>query len=1154
MFTHLHVHTEFSLLDSTAKIKNIVSRVKELGMKACAITDHGVCYGLIEFYNECRKQGIKPILGCEVYEAPKSRFDKTSSVGNDRYYHLILLVKNEIGYKNLCYLVSRSNTEGYYYKPRIDKEILKEHHEGLICLAACIGGRPQNSIIRGDIEQAEKEILEYKELFGEDYYLEIQNHGIKEEMVVAQEFIKLGKKHDIKIVVTNDCHYVLPEDKEAHEWMLCMQTGKTLNSPDRMIYDGDYSIKSEDDMAALFPNIPEVITNTQEIVDKVVFEVKFANTPADYRMPRVDIPEEYENDYFSYLQNEAYIGFEKRYPLSTVNNREEIKARLEYELSVVKQMGFAEYFLDTRKTIMWAREHSILVGPGRGSGAGSVLNYCLYITDIDPIKYGLLFERFLNPERISMPDIDVDYCYAYKEDIVKSEADSNGMDKFCKIQTFVGMNAKGILKDCVRVADLPFSVGTEFSNLISDPTLGLEENYAMSTELQNYVNSSKDLKKVWEIALKLEGLKKTVSTHACGHIPTPVPCETLFPCSVDKAGYLVCQYDMVEAEHLGNLKKDLLMLRNLDIIDVARKSIKQRYGVDVPLWTEEILNDEAALALIRRGDTAGVFQLESEGMQAFMRDLKPTCFEDIIAGVSLYRPGPMDYIPDYVNGKHHPDTIKYDTPELKPILESTYGVIVYQEQVMQIVRDLGGFTMGRADLVRKAMGKKKMDIMEAEGKNFIFGNSELDIDGCVGKNISEETAKIIYDKMIDFAKYAFNKSHAASYAAISMQTAYLKAHYPVEFFAGLLSSVMDKPKKMLAYAATCIRAGYKILPPNVNTSVRNFLPVSDKEISFGLKALKGIGDKPIEIILKEREIQNFESLSDFIKRTELGKDCLEPLILAGGFDFTGFNRKSLINAYPAITAGSKSEKKKNIPGQLSLFDLGVINEFSDSIEELEEYDISEMLSYEKDYTNMYLSGHPLDNYMEIIEKCTNMVSDFLQEDEEEDNVQTGRPKNSFNKEFTVCGLCKNVRSFITKKGDYMSTFVLEDMSGEIKVCVFPKKYELYKNEVKENNILIIKGTLAEDGNAIFANEVTSTESLKKIIWLRFKTDKEYKDSYNSINELRSKNPGKDDVYVFIENTKQLKKEFAAIDVTKKVAKQCENLFKKENVIVKYELK
>ena len=701
-YVHLHLHTDYSILDGLGKIKDYVRRAKELGMDAIAITDHGVGYGLDDFYDECKAGGIKPILGCEFYVAPADRKLK-ETVDGESYYHLILLVKNETGYRNLCKLITRSNTEGFYKKPRIDFSLLRQFHDGLICTSACVAGEVSKKILKGDVEGAEETALKYRDLFGDDYYLEIQKHGIMDEAKAFQIIIQIARKYDIPLICTNDCHYVYPEDKEAHDWLLCMQTKSNLDDPERLHYEGDYSLRSEEEMRSLFPNLPDAFDNTVKIADKCNFDFTYAHKPSDYRMPKVFIPPEYGKDYFQYMSDEAYKGLDWRYPEGHPE-RQQAETQLEYELGIIKQMGFAEYFLDTRKTIMWAKSHDVLVGPGRGSGAGSVNNYCLGITDIDPIKYHLIFERFLNPERISMPDIDVDYEYDRKDDVIKSEADSNGLDHFSKIQTFTAMLPKGAIKACIRVAGLPPKIGDHFSKMIPDDAKSLEEAMQLNPDLKEEIEGNEDYRKIWNIATKIQGTKSAVSTHACGHIPTPVPCEDLYPCSVDKkTGYLVCQYNMAEVEHLGNLKKDLLMLRNLTVISYARNELKKR-GIDVPLWNEDILNDKETHAMLSRGETMGVFQLEGAGITQFIKELRPDSFEDIIAGVSLYRPGPMDFIPQYVQGKHHPETIHYLVPQLEHILKPTYGVIVYQEQVMQIVRDLAGFSMGRADVVRKAMG------------------------------------------------------------------------------------------------------------------------------------------------------------------------------------------------------------------------------------------------------------------------------------------------------------------------------------------------------------------------------------------------------------------------------------------------------------------
>lgn len=1120
-FTHLHLHTEYSLQDGMGKIPNIVNRVKELGMTACAITDHGVGYGLVEFYNTCKEAGIKPILGCEVYVAPGSRFDKSRSIGEKAYYHLILLVKNEQGYKNLCILISRSNTEGFYYRPRIDFELLKEHAEGLVCLSACVAGEAQRHIINGDTDKAKEVVLRYKNLFGDDYYLEIQNHGIREESLVAQEFVRISKELNVKLVCTNDCHYINSDDAEAHEWLLCLQQGKTLKHPDRMVYQGDYSIKSEEDMRKLFPALPEAFDNTMEIADKCNFDFVFGN----YRMPKVVIPDEYGTDYFRYLSDEAWKGYEEKYPEGHPE-REKAKENLTYELSVVKQMGFAEYFLDTRKTILYAKSNNIPVGPGRGSGAGSTMNYCLGITYIDPIKYNLLFERFLNPERVSMPDIDVDYDYAYKDEIVKSEADSNGWNCFAKIQTFGAMNAKMVIRDCARVYGLEASVGAALSKMIPDQLqMTLEKAWELNPDIKETIEGNEDYKKVWSIARKLEGLKKSASTHACGHIPTPVPCEQLFPVSVDhETGYLICQYNMTDAEHLGNLKKDLLMLRNLTIINVAQHLVKERYGVEIPLWTEEIINDKEALKMIASGETDGIFQLESQGMKNFMKELKPDCFEDIIAGVSLYRPGPMDFIPKYIEGKKNPAGIIYKVPELKEILEPTYGVIVYQEQVMHIVRSLAGFSMGRADIVRKAMSKKRATIMEEEGRRFIYGDEKLSIPGCVNRNIPEEIAKSIYDEMVDFAKYAFNKSHAACYAAISMQTAYLKCHYIKEFMAGLLSSVMDKTEKLVIYIANCKKNGVKILPPDINISEKNFI-IEGESIRFGLLALKGVGQDVIEEIVKEREEHGrYTCFMDFIMRNpNLNKKVCEALIKTGAFDFTGYSRRSLLLNEESLIQGIRKDKKNQVDGQLSLFDIMEEKtdvKINDSIRNVPEYSKMELLKQEKEISGIYISGHPMDEYIGFIKKNTDLSGEAFVPTviEADGDMQETYPELSDGKKVSMAGIVTSIKKIFTKKDNRAMAFAtMEDLDGSFECVIFPDTYEKYKNTLGESKKLHIKGNISlnDDKPSVLISEVTNLEDITKKLWVQFTTTEEYERQKDRLVGIQKMYPGNDVLVVYI---------------------------------------
>lgn len=1133
-FTHLHVHSEYSLLDGLSKIPDMVKKAKDMGMKYLALTDHGVMYGVVDFYKTCKANGIIPIIGCEVYVAPDDMHEKSGSNTDDKYFHLILLAENDTGYKNLVYLVSRSNTEGFYYKPRIDFEILKQHHEGLICLSACIAGQVSRLILDGKLLEAEEVVLKYRDLFGDNYYLEIQNHGIRDEQIAYTEIIRLARKHNIKLVCTNDSHYVNSEDKEAHEWLLCMQTKKKITDKDRMVYEGDYSLKSEAEMRALFPNLPDAFDNTMEVAEKCHFDFKFG----DYRMPAVHIPESYGKDYFRYLADETWKGFELRYP-ANYPNRNGVIERLKYELSVVKEMGFAEYFIDTRKTIMWAREHNILVGPGRGSAAGSVMCYCLQITDIDPIPYGLLFERFLNPERISMPDIDVDYDYSHKDEVIKFEADSNGFDHFAKIQTFQTMAAKAVLKDLVRVAGLPIEIGNKFSKMIPDEVdMTLKKAYELNPEIGAFINSDKQLKHIWELALKIEGTKKSAGTHACGHIPTPVPCEELFPVSVDsETGYLICQYNMVEAEQLGNLKKDLLMLRNLTIIDSAHKSIKKRYGKDIPLWNYEILNDKKALALIASGETNGVFQLESDGMKNFMKELKPNCFEDIIAGVALYRPGPMDFIPAYIKGKHYPETIKYLTPELEPILSNTYGQIVYQEQVMQIVKKLGGFTMGRADVVRKAMGKKKMDIMMAEREKFIYGYHEngFDIPGCVGNGISEQVAAQIYDLMIDFAKYAFNKSHAAAYAAIAMQTAYLKANYPIDFAAGLLTSVMDKTEKLVTYKNEYDKMGIKIMNPDVNYSGVKFTVDTENGhdfVRYGLSSIKNVGAGDAGHIISERENNGvYKTYSDFIKRNMVvSKRAIEFLIKAGALDEVGkqegLTRAAMLGALTDVIKIYKNRAKKSMNGQMTLRDYLHDDSFDAQmldyvdIPKMDEFPQKDIFKMEKEATGFYISGHPLDSYAKVIQHLdTTMISNLTNED-------TAMEYANSRKMVRIVGEITGIKTVFTKKSQKMMAFVtIEDRTSSIDVVVFPDQYEEIAYNLFEGAVVVCGGyfNYSDDrGFSFIANYIDDLGNAR-LVTLYFNDMNEVNRNLPSIERVASTiQLGAGTVVVRIKNTDLVK--------------------------------
>ena len=1158
-FVHLHVHSMYSLLDGMSKIPELVSKVKAMGMKSCALTDHGTCSGLVKFHDECIKQGIKPILGCEVYEAPGSMTEKTSKKGEDRYYHLILLVKNETGYRNLCHLVSRSNIDGFYYKPRIDFELLSEYHEGLICTSACVAGRIPSLILSGREDEAEEWILKYKDLFGDDFYLEIQDHGIRDEAIAFGAVVKLARRHGVKLVATNDSHYVNTEDKEAHDWLLCLQTQKTIHDEDRLTYHGDYSLKSEEEMRRLFPHLPDAIENTAEVAAKCDFTFHYASKPSEYRMPKVVIPPEYGNDYFRYMADEAWKGLGERYPEGSPWRWKAVE-RMKYELSVIKAMGFAEYFLDTRKTVLWAKSHGILVGPGRGSGAGSIMVYCLGITDIEPLKYGLLFERFLNPERASMPDIDIDYNPADKDRIIESEAVSNGKDRFAKIRTFTTMGAKGIVRDLARVAGYPVSTGAKLASLIpgdAQKSATLGEAWEINEDLRKYVGSDPGLKKLWDIALRLENLNKAESTHACGHIPTAVPCEDLFPVSVDsKTGYLVCQYDMTEVEHLGNLKKDILMLRNLTVIDVAMKDVEKKTGRKIPLWNEDVLNDRAALELIAAGDTNGIFQLESDGMKDFMRKLKPTCFEDIIAGVALYRPGPMDFIDDYIRGKHYPETIRYMVPGMEPILAPTYGVIVYQEQVMQIVQSLAGFTMGRADIVRKAMGKKKMDIMQEERKNFVYGNPDLGIPGCIANGIPEETANAIYDQMIDFAKYAFNKSHAAAYAAVSMQTAYIKAHYPLEFAAGLLSSVMDKTEKLVAYREEYERKGLKLQKPDVNKSGREFTAV-DGEIIFGLTSIKNVGGGDVAKIIEEREKHGqYMSFSNFMMRCySLNVRTVEFLVKAGALDSVNtekpLSRRAMLESLKSVSAFYKKMAKNRTEGQMTIFDLFDSEEERRQEEfdvpDTEEYPKKELYALEKEATGFYVTGSPLDEYRRHMKAHGAVPLRLLTlENPELDRI----PRMGF----TIAGLITEVKPVFTKKDHRaMAIVTVDDGTGELRVPFFPDAYEKFAHLLFKDAPVMCRASMKisdEKGLSVIVDDAIRMDEKVDSLWIAIRSEREYNPCDSRIGNVRYRyRGGLGDLIVMARDTGRISVVAHGIQAEKYLEEVLANDFGRGNVRV-----
>ena len=978
-FTHLHVHTEYSLLDGSNKIKEYVDRVKALGMDSAAITDHGVMYGVIDFYRAARAAGINPILGCEVYVAPGSRFDREAGSGDDRYYHLVLLAENNQGYSNLMKIVSKGFVEGFYYKPRVDLSLLEKYHEGIIALSACLAGEVARFLTRGMYEDAKKAALRYQDIFGKgNFFLELQDHGIPEQQNVNQQLLKMHRETGIDLVATNDVHYTLAEDAQPHDVLLCLQTGKKLADEDRMRYEGgQYYVKSPEEMERLFPYAPEALENTHKIAQRCHVEIEFGVT----KLPKFDVPEGYTS--WEYLNELCFKGLEERYQPVT----EELKERLNYELSTIRNMGYVDYFLIVWDFIKYARDHDIMVGPGRGSAAGSLVAYTLGITQLDPIRYDLLFERFLNPERVSMPDIDVDFCFERRQEVIDYVRRKYGDDCVVQIVTFGTLAARGVIRDVGRVMDLPYAQVDTIAKMIpQELNITIDKALQMNPELKKAYEEQKEIHDLIDTAKRLEGLPRHTSMHAAGVVISQKDVSEYVPLSRASDGSIVTQFTMTTLEELGLLKMDFLGLRTLTVIQSAVHLIEQDAGVKLDMQHIDY-NDKKVLDSLGTGRSDGVFQLESAGMKNFMKELKPQSLEDVIAGISLYRPGPMDFIPLYIRGKNRPDTIKYDCPQLEPILKPTYGCIVYQEQVMQIVRNLAGYTLGRSDLVRRAMSKKKAAVMEKERQNFVYGNEEESVPGCIANGISEQTANKIYDDMTDFAKYAFNKSHAAAYAVVSYQTAFLKYYYPVEFMAALMTSVIEMPTKVAEYIQVCRQMNIKILPPDVNRGAYGF-SVDNGSIRYGLSAIKSVGRPVINALVEEREANGeYRSLKDFIERLTgtVNKRAIENFIKAGALDCLEGNRRQKMLVYGQIVDSIAQEKKNSFAGQMSLFDLvsdEEKKEYEIRMPDVEEYDKEMILAFEKDVLGIYLSGHPLERYRNIMEKMISAKTTDFQPDEE----------------------------------------------------------------------------------------------------------------------------------------------------------------------------
>ncbi|MDD6168575.1 MAG: DNA polymerase III subunit alpha [Lachnospiraceae bacterium] len=1119
-FAHLHVHTEYSLLDGSNKIKEYVARVKELGMTAAAITDHGVMYGVIDFYKAANAAGIHPILGCEVYVAPNSRFDRENVSGEDRYYHLVLLAENNTGYSNLVKIVSKGFVDGYYYKPRVDMEVLNTYHEGVIALSACLAGEVQRYLARGMYEKAKETAFKYQDCFGKgNFFLELQDHGIPEQKMVNQELLRLSKETGIELVTTNDVHYTYAEDAEAHDILLCIQTGKKLADEDRMRYEGgQYYVKSEDEMKELFPYALEALSNTQKIADRCHVEIEFGNT----KLPHFDVPEGYTT--WTYLNKLCYDGLAQKYDKEQAS---ELRPRLEYELSVIKEMGYVEYFLIVWDYINYARTHGIPVGPGRGSAAGSLVSYTTGITNIDPIRYGLIFERFLNPERVSMPDIDVDFCYNRRQEVIDYVIKKYGKDCVTQIVTFGTLAARGVIRDVGRVMDLPYAyVDTIAKNIPMENGITIEKALKMNPELRTMYETDEQVKKLIDMSKRLEGLPRHTSVHAAGVVISEKPMEEYVPLSRGSEGVITTQFTMTTIEELGLLKMDFLGLRTLTVIDDAVKMIKKGKGISIDIDHIDY-DDKAVLASLGTGKTEGIFQLESAGMKNFMKELKPESLEDVIAGISLYRPGPMDFIPAYIKGKNNADSITYECPQLEPILAPTYGCIVYQEQVMQIVRDLAGYTWGRSDLVRRAMSKKKTKVMEEERQNFVYGNKEEGVPGCVANGIDEKVANKIYDEMIDFAKYAFNKSHAAAYAVVSYQTAYLKYYYPVEFMAALMTSVQDNTSKVSEYILTCRRMGIKILPPDINEGESGF-SVSGNAIRYGLSAIKSIGRPVIEAIIEERKIRGkFTTLNDFITRLsgkEVNKRTIENFIKAGALDCLCGTRKQLLMIYSSVLEAINQEKKNSMAGQMTLFDLAPEEDKSDfelKLPDVGEFEKEQLLAFEKEVLGVYISGHPLEAYEEKWRKNISAVTtDFLLDEE------TGVTKVKDMQKVVVGGMLTGKTIKYTKTNQVMAFITLEDLVGTVEIVVFPRDYEKYHAYLTEDAKIFVRGhaNVEEEKNGkLICEKIYGFDDSKKELWLQFANLKEYEEKEKELFPLLDDSDGNDEVIIYIAQEKRMKR-------------------------------
>lgn len=1117
-FTHLHVHTEYSLLDGSSKIKELTARAKELGMDSIAITDHGVMYGVIDFYRAAQECGIKPIIGCEVYVAPGSRFDRETVSGEDRYYHLVLLAENNLGYQNMMKIVSKGFVDGFYYKPRIDYEILSQYHEGIIALSACLAGEVSRNLSRGLYEEGKNAALRYQELFGEgNFFLELQDHGIPEQKTVNQSILRMSRELNIPLVATNDIHYTFAEDAAPHDILLCIQTGKKVSDENRMRYEGgQYYCKSEAEMAELFPYALEALENTQKIANRCEVEIEFGVT----KLPKYEVPEGFDS--WSYLNYLCQEGLEKHYPEEDGT----LKQRLDYELDVIHTMGYVDYFLIVWDFIHFATSHNIMVGPGRGSAAGSIVSYCLGITNIDPIRYQLLFERFLNPERVSMPDIDIDFCYERRQEVIDYVVEKYGKDQVVQIVTFGTLAAKGVIRDVGRALDMPYARCDAIAKMIpGDLGMTLEKALKVSPDLKSAYQEDDQVKYLIDMSKRLEGLPRHTSMHAAGVVISRTSVDEYVPLSRASDGTITTQFTMTTLEELGLLKMDFLGLRTLTVIQNAVNQAEKNHHIIIDL--EKIdYNDKPVLESLGTGKNDGVFQLESSGMKSFMKELKPENLEDIIAGISLYRPGPMDFIPKYLKGKNDRDSITYDCPQLEPILGPTYGCIVYQEQVMQIVRDLAGYTMGRSDLLRRAMSKKKVAVMEKERQNFVYGNEEEGVGGCINHGIDEKTANIIYDEMIDFAKYAFNKSHAAAYAVVSYQTAYLKYYYPLEFMAALLTSVMDNTSKISEYILTCRQMGVHILPPDINEGEGGF-SVSGNSIRYGLSAIKSVGKSVVESIIREREVNGlFSTMENFIERMsnkEVNKRTMENFIKSGALDTLAGTRRQKYIVAPELLDQKNKDKKSVIEGQMSLFEFVGEEEkesFQIAFPNVGEFQKEDLLAFEKETLGIYISGHPMEAYEDTWKRnITAMATDFILEEE------TEKAKVEDGAYVTIGGMITGKTVKTTRNNKMMAFLTVEDLVGSVEVVVFPRDYESKRELLLEEAKVFIQGRVSlgeEPVGKVICERIIPFEKIPRELWIQFSNKEEYLAKEAELLEDLKLSEGNDRVVIYLEEDRAKK--------------------------------